>query len=618
MGARAARLDEGIAAVNPGTPSHHDRGSNQSSFPDRELDQGPDKNTKRARFRIRFGLMDLLLLTVVVAAWLPVVITQRQIAKLKLEIQTLQPLATNLIVLDDQELNVRQVDSILPGITSWKYYSPLNADLELRFATEGINNFSFPTDYRAVPLPAGQHAIHLSEVNDTEGYHRELYIDKEKVLEQHLPVDAFARIGSSIQSDVSVQSEKYPITEPLKLRDERYTSRHPLQAYGQIDLPIHHDRKGNFLWISPRLMVPKPPPNLIVYEHHSQLTTIGHRQGIRVRRTNETQIAGLINIQPSISSVLGDQDRPNRYRFGISVRPVLEDDSKPELPELQLNSAMPGRPGMLITYRDTITPPSGTDPRTRHELVAENMINKGGDQMRLFAHYPSYTSGAQPIVEILFDAAHPNRIGFLPHAAPDSTPLKACQFVTQFDARFFWRKIEMRLEEEAGDNANLESIALVPLSQLYPQMDPATFAHPIGVAGASESAPTSFRWKPVSLDRLPRDEASNNVAEMFKLSLITDVSDSSKLKFPAGLPDGLQYEGVPNRQVWWLPAVEEVADPAKVDTPITVEVRASSVFPTTKIPLVGGPAVGNVRVTVPMPATEPIWLEIVADQPRKP
>ncbi|MEE2937706.1 MAG: hypothetical protein VYA84_17075 [Planctomycetota bacterium] len=94
------------------------------------------------------------------------------------------------------------------------------------------------------------------------------------------------------------------------------------------------------------------------------------------------------------------------------------------------------------------------------------------------------------------------------------------------------------------------------------------------------------------------------------MSLITDVPDFSKLKFPAGLADWLQYEGVPNRQVWWLPVGQDAAG-----TQITVEVSATSLFPTTKIQLVGGSAIGNVHITVPMPATKSIWLEIVADQP---
>jgi hypothetical protein len=585
-------------------------GASANQRPNSELDQEPATTNQRARRSLRFGLMELLLLTAVAATWLPVLIAQRQIAELEVDIQTLQPLTTDLIVMDEQKLNIREVSSISSNIKSWKYYGPPNADLELRFATDGINNYSFPADYEAVPLPEGRHAIHLKEVNDTEGYHRELYIDKEMVIEQHHPLDALARFGSSIRSDVSEQSEEYSIAEPLKLRDQRYSNKHPLKVYTSFDLPVHHDKKGNFLWISPRSIVPEPAPKLTVIEHDSQLTTFGHRQGIRVRRTNQTKVAGLIDIQPSISSVLGDQDRRDYYRLGISVRPILEGDSQPAIPEQQPNTEVPERPGMPISYRDTIALPDGPDARMRNDRVTENTINEAGDQMRLFAHYPPFASGAQPVVEILFDAAYPNRIGFLPHAAPNSAPIKACQFVTQFDARFLWRKIEMQPGKDTGSDVTLETLASVSLSQLYPQIDLTKFADPNGVAESDAPDPTPFPWQPISLDRLPRFESPNNLADRFKMSLMTDVPDSSQLKFPAGLADWLKYEGVPNRQVWWLPAEQDAAG-----TPITAEVRATSLFPTTKIPLVGGPAIGNVRITVPMPAAEPIWLEIVAEQP---
>ncbi|MGB0596163.1 MAG: hypothetical protein ACPGLY_05705 [Rubripirellula sp.] len=596
--------------MNQPNENRNASGASANQQPNRGLHQEPAKTKQRSRRNLRFGLMELLLLTGVAAAWLPVLIAQRQIVELELDIQTLQRLTTDLIVMDEQKLNIRAVSSISSNITSWKYYGPPNADLELRFATEGINNYSFPTDYEAVPLPEGRHAIHLKEVNDTEGYHRELYIDKEMVIEQHHPLDALARFGSSIRSDVSEQSEEYAITEPLKLRDQRYSNKHPLKVYTSIDLPVHHDKKGNFLWISPRSVVPTQPPKLIVIKHDSQLTTFGHRQGIRVRRTTQTKFAGLIDVQPSISSVLGDQDRRDHYRLGISVRPILEGNSKPEIPEQQTNSEMPERLGMPISYRDTITLPNGPDAQMKNGRVTENTINEAGDQMRLFAHYPRFASGAQPIVEIQFDAAHPNRIGFLPHTAADSVPMKACQFVTQFDARFLWRKIQMQPEEDVDSDVALEMLASVPLSQLYPQIDPTKFADPNGVAESDAPDPTPFPWQPISLDRLPRFESPSNLADRFKMSLITDAPDSSKLKFPPGLADWLQYEGVPNRQVWWLPAEQDTAG-----TPITVEVRATSMFPTTKIPLVGGPAIGNVRITVPMPAAEPIWLEIVAEQP---
>ena len=241
-----------------------------------------------------------------------------------------------------------------------------------------------------------------------------------------------------------------------------------------------------------------------------------------------------------------------------------------------------------------------------HEVVTTKAISADGKNMRLFAHYQPFASGARPIVEILFDAAHPDRVGVLPHAAPDSAPMKVCQFVTQFDARFFWRKIEMLPDSER--DADVASAKPVPLSQLYPQID---FSK-ITIASTPDTA--LLPWQNIPLARLPHIKPTDTTAGMFRMSLITDVADSSKLKFPLGLITKWQYKGVANRQVWRLPVAlaNDASEPG-----ITVDVRAAPVFPTTTIPLPGGPAVGNVRITVPMPATQPVWLEIVAEPPDK-
>ena len=148
----------------------------------------------------------------------------------------------------------------------------------------------------------------------------------------------------------------------------------------------------------------------------------------------------------------------------------------------------------------------------------------------------------------------------------------------------------------------------MPLSQLYPQID---FAK-ITEANAAGNAPLS--WRNIPLSRLPRIKPTDTTPGMFKMSLITDVADSSKLKFPLGLIPKWQYKGVANRQIWWLPAasVNEASEAG-----IKVDVRAAPAFPTTTIPLPGGPAVGNVRITVPMPARQPVWLEVMAEPPTK-
>ncbi|MEM1070366.1 MAG: hypothetical protein AAGI63_15800, partial [Planctomycetota bacterium] len=104
----------------------------------------------------RFGLLELLLLTAVVATWLPFALTRRQIPEFESQIQAMRLASTDLVISDGTELNLRVLPSIWNNISSWKYFAPPGADLELRLATEGINSVEFPTEYEAVSLPVGE------------------------------------------------------------------------------------------------------------------------------------------------------------------------------------------------------------------------------------------------------------------------------------------------------------------------------------------------------------------------------------------------------------------------------------------------------------------------------
>jgi hypothetical protein len=292
-----------------------------------------DAAARPSRRGIQFGLLELLLLTAVIAAWLPVIIARRQIPSLETEIQTMRLATLELIVTDDQQLSVRTLPSIWHDISSWKYSVPPGADLELRLATEGINSIAFPADYQAVALPEGEHSIHLKVASDTEGHHTDVFVDDELVLEQHHDREWLASYGSSSSGDVAQQSTTYPLDQPLKLKVQRYSVKHPLQKYQSVDIPNEHDSKGNYLWISPRSVVPDPPSNFFVPRYSISLDAIGHRQGIRVRRSSQKGLVGLICVQPSLDSTFGDGPRGFDHPLGISVRPVLEDESEPELPE---------------------------------------------------------------------------------------------------------------------------------------------------------------------------------------------------------------------------------------------------------------------------------------------
>ena len=383
-----------------------------------ENDQENDAAARRSRRGIRFGLLDLLLLTAVIAAWLPVIIARRQIPGLETEIETMRLATLELIVTDVQQLSARTLPSIWHNISGWKYSAPSGADLELRLATEGINSIAFPADYQAAALPEGEHTIHLKVTSDAEGHHTEVYLDDELVLQQHHGRDWLASSVSSSSGGVSDQSTAYPLDQPLKLKVQRYSVKHPLEKYRTVEIPNEYDNKGNYLWISPRSIVPDPPSKFFAPLSKYSRDAIGHRQGIKVCRSSQQGLVGLICIQPSLDSTLGDQRQVNYHPLGISVRPVLGNESKPEIPEAQATPDKPASLGIPISLRDTISPPAKYDGVSVNELVTADAISADGTTMRLFAHYQPFASGAKPIVEVLFDVAHPDRVGFLPYAAP--------------------------------------------------------------------------------------------------------------------------------------------------------------------------------------------------------
>ncbi|GAA5509798.1 hypothetical protein [Novipirellula caenicola] len=548
---------------------------------------------------MRFGLLELLLLTTVVATWLPVIFARRQIPMLESEIETMRYATTQLIILDDQKLNVRSLPSIWNHINSWRCHVPAGSDLELRLATESINGVGFPADYKAVALPDGEHVIHLKCTKDAAGHHSKVFIDDELVLQQHHPVTWIESYGSSSTGSVSRQSKAYPLDVPLKIKVQRYSLKHPLKKYGSMDVPDVYDSKGNCLWISPASTVPTPSPRFYLPQERHGHEGIGHREGIKVVRAHRSNLVGLIGVVPSLRSVMGDDLGGYPYcPLGISVRPILERDvSAAEIPEAQANLS----DGIPVSLRESIVPPTQYDESYSRELISENAIQQDGTTMRIFAHFKPFPSGAKPIVEIIFDAAHPDRVGFLPHAAPDSPPLKACQLVTRFDAKFHWREIEM-LADTQDASSELSNLSREPLSVFYADIDFAT------LAGDRGAVAEPFGWRRLPVNRLPRIAVPESQREMTRLSLTTDVADSTKLAYPPGLSRHWQYEGIPNRQVWWLPT----ADVQKQDG-IKVEIQGGAEYPQTTLPIPGGPAIQNVRITVPMPAKSPVWLEIAAE-----
>jgi hypothetical protein len=594
--------------------SHSSAKPPENGDPDLPL-TNPSGQTKMAGKRtirrgLRFGLRELLLMTAAIAAWIPAILARREIPQLEADIQMMRQATLELIVQNPSVLNIRALPSVWQNIEAWKYQTPPEAGLELRLATEGINSTGFPVHYEAIPLPEGQHSICLKTTNDQDGFHHVVYLDGEAALQKHHPPSWLESVTSSSQTDVYDKSETFHLDQVVTLLREQSPPKHPLLKFETTAVEPQQDKKGVVLWISPHELSVQPPPQFIASAGRGVQWTIGHRQGIRVRSSTEKDAVGVLDIQPSAHSVFGETLWNKETRFGVSVRPVVQLASGAETPEVQSGLKGPTPAPIPFTLEAEFTRPLQVTGKLSGKMNTEQWLQRSvsddGSKMRLFAHYQPFPSGAQPIVEILFDANHPDRIGFLPHTAPGSTPMQACEFVTRFDARFFWRKVLLSAAQHTQSSSDSSNIPLdvLLLSQLKPA--PNSAFEPLSQNATTAELP----WLGVPFNRLPLSHLPSDPSGSRKLTLRTDVKNATKLNFPIQISSRWQYQGIPNRQVWWLPTGSKANSD---ESTIKVHLRPTDFFPTTQFPLPGGQAIGNVRIIIPMPTTQPVWLAIEAD-----
>ena len=542
----------------------------------------------RRRF-VRFGLLELLLVTGVVAAWLPFIIAKQKIPKLRAEVEMMRGMTSQLVRSDDTQLWVRQIPSVLQQINGWKYYLPSTANVELRFATDGINSFGMPTDFQAVKLPAGEHSIFLeSTKNDAEGYVDEIYIDDALVLTSKHPASWLKSSGSSWGQDITRASAAYDLAKPIALKRCRYSVRYPIRKWFSQNPPDEYDSKGACLWISPPKLVPAPAPIFLSPQTPNfRRSAWGHRQGMRLMSLSFPGSRGFLGVKAGKDAIIGDDHSQSRGTNLISLRPITEQTNIAEVPESQFgqfNRSVGA--GLKIAMSNSLVPPTSMQRYSHSPTDVHGAISEDGQSMSVFCHYESFASGAQPILEVIFDANYPDRIGFLPHQASGSQPMTACQLVTTMDARYLHRQIDVLSGSSLIETINFQKLK-------------------------SESQARSD-WKTILLTQLPVSKADGSYGELSICEFSTDVQLFDKVKYSVMTDSKWQYKGIANRQRWLLPKGE------KSDRPPEIAIRPAKEFPSSVTPPVptaipGGPVIGNVRITIPMPASKPIWLEIVPE-----
>ena len=574
----------------------------------------PSAKPKRKRFR--FGLFALLLVTGVIAAWLPTLIAMRQLPELELEVQRYRSYSSDLVHVDPSQLCIRKLSRVSYGSQGWKYFLPTGAKMEIRFATEHISELGLPNQYDAVKLPEGEHRLYLREFrNAKKDYVKEVYVDDKIVLSSRHPKSWIDNGGTSWSSTVSTRSEAFPLTEPLELKNARYRGAIYVGKGNQIyyGLPDEYGAEGCCLWIAPANRVESPTLNFVspkTLKFHRQFW--GNREGIQITKEFSAKSPGLIDLVPGFKARIVN---PSEAYNSISVRPIVENDNdakvktaKPELPERE-QSYVNGRPGLRIGFSKTLNSPPSDNPSPLERTDLKGAISKDGKTLRIFCHYESYSSGfrsgAKPVIETIFDADHPNRIGLLPRQAADSKPIKAVQIVTTMDARFRRRKMDVL----AGDG----DVQTVPLPKLE---DSAGKASDDSQSDGATKDQLVEAWQTIPLKQIPIDQSGDQSGQMRKLKFTTDVKDFTTATLPPKVDPKWAYEGVPNCQTWLLP-LSDTKNSADQDYKVEIlqtEQLPTEVAPPATIAIPGGPVIKSVRITIPMPATKPIWLEITPDQ----
>ncbi|MEM6468145.1 MAG: hypothetical protein AAF802_01150 [Planctomycetota bacterium] len=452
----------------------------------------------------RFRLRTLLLCTFVVAAWLPVIYLGEERKEVEQSLSLLRQMSSELSVVDDEKLCIRQLPWVWQSIRSWKYYLPESEDMEVRFATEGINNLGAPEHFHSASLPVGTHTLSLQTTTKNGNRRFVVYIDSEVVIDITHPPDWIESNSSSSSNLVNSLSTAYPANEPLEILTGWFS-----ESMGNVSLgsvPDECDSKGFRLWLAPGGYKESIAPVFIGSTNGVLSNNWGLRNGARIEFEpvrypgSNGLIPMVIPSEPKLANTLTISDRLQ----SVSVRPVV--DGKPLLPEKLVST--PAEPSVRILYNSAV----------------QKRIENATERLKLTAKYKDFPGGLKVEVDLFFDRRSPNRVGFLPRLKNENAKVEGWELVTTCDQSFYLHQIGL-------DQRQLEVSSIDP-------------------ADLDQSG-----WYQVPLDQLPIGENHGEFAERV-LSMHTTVIDYKKVgqKRPAKN----NYGGQPIEQRWIVPEQKDI------------------------------------------------------------
>lgn len=529
----------------------------------------PQSNDAPATKRrwLRFGLLDLLLLTTLIGAWIPYLLARRQFRPLENKIASLRQMAETIVVEDPEQIHVLRLRSHRYGATTWKVFVPQGEPYELRLANEGIVNSSFPSEFRRIPILPGQHRIGYFEFDQDDHENFRLFLDDDLAIETRYPKTEMPNSGgSSTSSGINLQT--FQRGESVKLYRMIFDADIPGYRYRSAQNDGSLPSQGAVVWLAPVSKKPTPPTTFVPNsDQPSYNQGWGFREGIRVNvtqsRNSSLQRPGTLQIFHA--KAFQSQRTPLNQ---ISVRVLEQGKSKHVDSTQEPSRAYNSSAGLHFTIADNIQ-----TPKNRWERKAGS-ISDDGKTYTVFFHLESFASGAAPIIEARFQQDYPNRVGFRIHNRASAPKLDEC-ILSAKDCAF-----PMLRNVHFADETN----SLDQLSPKWSKPENKTFE--------------DSEWMLFDHDRFPLiDDQSLRRAQLSTNVDYPEVTNFGQNRSP------WDYIGVPATQAWLFPDSKETQ----------VALRAREVYRANSTNIPGGPAFSDFEIRTPMDSKQWIYFEVVPE-----
>jgi hypothetical protein len=213
---------------------------------DVEASDAPERQDgapRRRRFRLQWSLQTLLLLTAAVAVWVAYFRLRQQIPRLEQEIDSLEQMARELIVEDEEQIAVVMLPQMWYDESRWDIYLP-EGKYVMRLATRRIGEKGLAPAVRQTPIRGGRHRVELMRSDDGAGREITVLVDDRPVIEaeEGASWDPRGHSGGGSEFGKCVQR---PADEPLVLFRRRFHRR----SKGGGSVAPKGPTKGLMLWI---------------------------------------------------------------------------------------------------------------------------------------------------------------------------------------------------------------------------------------------------------------------------------------------------------------------------------------------------------------------------------